>query len=66
MNPAEAADPWRIAAFEREHDYGHGYARDILDASMQAPDPLHRITGFTQYRQDVPLEAWYAPSWSAR
>ncbi len=60
MNPLKQLIRWRIAAFEREHDYNMGYAREILDISPQALIRFNRITGFTQYRQDVPLEAWYA------
>jgi hypothetical protein len=60
MNPLKSLMRWRIAGFEREHDYDMGYAREILDASPRALISLSRITGFTQYRQDVPLEAWYA------
>jgi len=60
MNPLKQLIRWRIAAFEREHDYDMGYAREILDASPRALIKFNRIMGFTQYRQDVPLEAWYA------
>ena len=60
MNPLKSLMRWRIAAFEREHDYDMGYAREILDASPRALISFSRITGFTRYRQDVPLEAWYA------
>ena len=60
MNPLKQLIRWRIAAFEHEHDYDLGYARQILDASPRALIRFNRIMGFTQYRQDVPPEAWYA------
>ena len=60
MNPLKQLISWRIAAFEREHDYDMGYARQILDVSPQALIKFNRIMGFTRYQQDVPLEAWYA------
>ena len=60
MSPLKKLIRWRIAAFEREHDYDMGYARQILDASPQALIRFNRIMGFAQHRQDVPLQAWYA------
>ncbi len=50
----------RLDAFEREHDYDMGYAREILDISPSALLKFNRIMGMAQYRQEVPLEAWYA------
>ncbi len=60
MNPLKSLIRSRIAAFEREHHYDMGYARQILDASPRALMRFNRIMGFAQYRQDVPAPAWYA------
>jgi hypothetical protein len=50
----------QLDAFERAFDYDMGYARDILAASPKALMRFGRITGFTQYREDAPVEAYYA------
>jgi hypothetical protein len=50
----------RLDAFEREHDYDMGYAREILDISTQALLKFNSVAGMSRFREDVPLEAWYA------
>jgi len=60
MNPLKALIRNRLDAFEREYDYDMGYAREILDISPAALLKFNRIMGLAQYREDAPLEAWYA------
>jgi hypothetical protein len=50
----------RLDAFEREHDYDMGCAREILDVSTRALLKYNSVAGMAQYREDVPAEAWYA------
>jgi hypothetical protein len=50
----------RIAAFEKEFDYDMEYARDIYSASPRAFWKFSKILGISEYRQDVPLTAWFA------
>lgn len=54
-----------IAAFERRYDYDMTYAREILAASPRAFLRYARLTGMAGYREDVPLEAWYAAKLAA-
>ena len=60
MNLLKTLIRGRLDAFEREHDYDMGYAREILDISPSALLKFNRIMGMAQYREEVPLEAWYA------
>jgi hypothetical protein len=60
MNLLKALIRNRLDAFEREHDYDMGYAREILDISTPALLKFNRLAGMAQYREDVPAEAWYA------
>jgi len=50
----------RLEAFEREHDYDMGYAREILDISPAALLKFNSVAAMARFRRDVPLEAWYA------
>jgi len=50
----------KIAACERDFNYDMDYARDIYAASPRAFWRFSRFVGMSQYREDVPLEAWYA------
>ena len=49
-----------IAAFEREFDYDMGYARDVLAADVGALMRFSRVLAMSEYRRDVPRDAWYA------
>jgi hypothetical protein len=60
MNLLKALIRGRLDAFERAHDYDMGYAREILEISPAALLKFNRIAGMAQYREDLPLEAWYA------
>ncbi|HZR37247.1 MAG TPA: hypothetical protein VFA75_17895 [Nevskia sp.] len=60
MNPLKALIRNRLDAFEREHDYDMGYAREILEISTAALLRFNGVMGLAQYREDVPREAWYA------
>jgi hypothetical protein len=50
----------RIAAFERDYGYDSSYVYDMLDVSARALFVFNRIMPMSQYRRDVPKEAWFA------
>jgi hypothetical protein len=50
----------KLSSFERHYDYDMSYMRDILDASLGATIKFSRIEGMTRYREDVPIDAWFA------
>lgn len=50
----------RLAAFERSFDYDLSYARTILAADTRAFLKFSKLMGLTQYRRDVPADAYYA------
>src|SRR5687767_6899069 len=50
----------RLAAFERSFDYDMSYARSILAADTRAFLVVSKLMGFSRYRRDVPVDAYYA------
>jgi hypothetical protein len=50
----------QIAAFERAWNYDSSYMRDVLDADPRAVWAFSKVMGLSQYRKDVPLDAYYA------
>jgi hypothetical protein len=50
----------RISSFEREFDYDMSYGREMYEASPRAFFRFSKILGMSNYREDVPVEAWYA------
>src|SRR5271155_78053 len=50
----------RLAAFEKAFDYDMEYVRDIYSASPRAFSKFSKIFGLSEYREDVPLTAWFA------
>jgi hypothetical protein len=50
----------QMKAFERKFNYDMSYARDILGAGLGAFWSFSRILGVSNYRRDVPVDAWYA------
>jgi hypothetical protein len=50
----------RLAAFERSFDYDMSYAREILDADVGALLAFARIQKMSEYKRDVPRDAYYA------
>jgi hypothetical protein len=55
----------RLAAFERAFDYDVSYWRDIHQASPRACSCFSKIVKISNYREDVPGEAWYAAKLAA-
>jgi hypothetical protein len=55
----------RLAAFEHDFDYDTSYLRDIYEASPRAFFRFSKIAGISNYREDVPKEAWYAAKLAA-
>ena len=49
-----------ITAFERRWNYDASYLREIVDASPRAAWRFLQATRLSNYRRDVPLEAWFA------
>ena len=50
----------QMKAFERKFDYDLSYAREMFDASPRAFWRFSRISGMSNHREGVPLDAWYA------
>lgn len=55
----------RITAFERAFDYDMSHARDLLGLSRKAFWRFSRAQALAEYREGVPLEAWYAAKLAA-
>src|SRR5215470_19152530 len=49
-----------IGVFERRWNYDASYLREIVDASPRAAWRFLQATRLSNYRRDVPLEAWFA------
>ena len=49
-----------IDKFERQWGYDATYMRDMIDASPRAAWLFSRVTALGQFRQDLPLDAWFA------
>jgi hypothetical protein len=50
----------KLAAYERAFGYDMTYAREILDADLGALLAFARIQKMTEYKRDVPRDAYYA------
>jgi hypothetical protein len=50
----------RIDAFERAFSYDMSYARDLLDADLDALLRFNKVMGISRYRKGVPPAPWYA------
>jgi hypothetical protein len=50
----------RLATFEKNFDYDVDYMRDMYSASPRAFWKFSKILGISEYRQDVPMPAWFA------
>jgi len=50
----------RLAAFERAFGYDASYMHEMLDISWKGFIGYSRVAGLAAYREEVPLEAWYA------
>jgi hypothetical protein len=50
----------RLGAFEKAFGYDASYMHDMLDASWKAFSHFLPVSKMSQYREDVPLEAWHA------
>jgi hypothetical protein len=50
----------RLAAFERRWGYDTSYMRELLATDLRAFLAFARLQGVSNYRRDVPLEAYYA------
>ena len=46
--------------FERDFNYDASYMRDMIDVSPKAAWLFSRVTQMGRFRQDVPLDAWFA------
>lgn len=50
----------RLAAFEKRHHYDASYLRDLLGLSRKGMLGFARATALANYREEVPIAAWYA------
>jgi len=50
----------KIEWFERDWNYDASYMRDIIDVSPRAAWLFSRVTALGRFRQDVPVDAWFA------
>jgi len=55
----------QIDAFEKSFGYDASYMREMADASPRALMRFGRVLGLSEFRDDAPLDAWYAAKLAA-